>query len=318
MGWIKRNLFFLIGSVIALALLGAAGYYLFTKNTLNNENKEKLVATVGELDQLNDQKPSPGSDKVDNTKAAKEQQKVVRENIARFKKYFQPIPPIPDGAELTDDVFAGQLRTTIEKLQNDAMMASAVLPPHYDFSFSTIKSKITFAPGSLPLLAAQLGEVKAICDVLFRAKINYLDSVRRVRVSADDRDQSAQAADYIEMPSVTNELAVMTPYELTFRCFSGELAGVLAGLASSHHGFRVKQINVERAAATSGISGESVGSPSAPVRRGGEDEASAPQATATAGTAAAISRGGLPTVLNEGQIKITLILELVKLKAAAK
>ena len=76
----------------------------------------------------------------------------------------------------------------------------------------------------------QLAEVKAICTVLFQAKINSLDNIRRERVSEDDL--KGPQTDYLPEKSVTNELAVLSPYEVTFRCFSSELAAVLAGFAS--------------------------------------------------------------------------------------
>ena len=37
MDWIKRNLYFVIGSLAALVLMGLAGYYLYSKWQLNNE-----------------------------------------------------------------------------------------------------------------------------------------------------------------------------------------------------------------------------------------------------------------------------------------
>ena len=42
MDWIKRNLYFLIGSLVALALMGLAGWYLYSKWQLNNEFLGKL------------------------------------------------------------------------------------------------------------------------------------------------------------------------------------------------------------------------------------------------------------------------------------
>jgi hypothetical protein len=99
--------------------------------------------------------------------------------------------------------------------------------------------KINFDPRGLEPLSTQLGEVKAICDVLFQARINALDALRRERVSADDT--SGPATDYLGENSTTNGLAIMTPYEMTFRCFSPELAAVLAGFASSPNGLIVKR-----------------------------------------------------------------------------
>ena len=63
MNWVKRNLYFLIGSVLALVLMGAAGWYAFQKNKLNNEKKEKLNEAYTELKRLKEQKPHPGDGK---------------------------------------------------------------------------------------------------------------------------------------------------------------------------------------------------------------------------------------------------------------
>jgi hypothetical protein len=192
-------------------------------------------------------------------------------------------------------------------LQRDATLASVQLPPRYDFSFGAIKSRISFAPGSLPALAQQLGEVRAICDILFRAKVNTLDAIQRVRVSPDDKEM----ADYIEVQPVASPQADLVPYQITFHCFSTELAGVLTGFATSPHGFRVKTLTVESA------------SGAAPVPAGanpGGEERPVPMADATAPapTAPVVTmRGGLQTVINEHLLKATLTVELIKLKAAA-
>ena len=49
MDWIKRNLYFLIGSLVALALMGLAGWYLYKNYTLNNEMMAKLNGDYEEL-----------------------------------------------------------------------------------------------------------------------------------------------------------------------------------------------------------------------------------------------------------------------------
>src|SRR5207245_362595 len=95
-------------------------------------------------------------------------------------------------------------------------------------------------------LSAQLGEVKAICDVLFQAKVNTLDYIHRERITPED---SSGATDYLNQKSVTNELAVLTPYEVKFRCFTPELGAALSGFAASPYGLLVKTINVELAPA---------------------------------------------------------------------
>ena len=123
----------------------------------------------------------------------------------------------------------------------------------------------------------QLAEVKAICAVLIQAKVNSLDNIRRERVSDDDL--KGPQTDYLTEKSVTNELAVLSPYEVTFRCFSSELAAVLAGFAASPCGLLVKTINVE----------------SAPAAAAGTD-AFAPGVTATPYAPPMPSPGASPTM----------------------
>ena len=83
-----------------------------------------------------------------------------------------------------------------------------------------------------------------------------LDGIQRVRVSDDDT--AGPQADYLGEVSVTNNLAVLTPYAITFRSFSPELAKVLAGFAASPNGLIVKAINIGPAgAATQPMGGPS-------------------------------------------------------------
>jgi hypothetical protein len=251
MSWIKRNLYFVIGTALALALIGLAGWYLYSKWALDGDVKGKLNEAYNRLVELCKQNPYPKSDKIDNIKAAQEQQKQLADFKARARAHFQPVPAIPDlpKAELNAESFATALSRAVNQLQRDATNASIGLPSDFAFSFGSQIGKVQFPPGSLEPLSAQLGEVKAICDVLFAAKINTLDSVRRERASPDDVNSSS-AGDYLAEKSVTNAQAVLMPYEVTFHCFSQELAAVLAGFASSPCAMVVKAFNVKAAPAS--------------------------------------------------------------------
>src|SRR2546422_2630928 len=176
MAWIKRNLFFVIGTVVALALMGAAGWYLYSKYQLNNEVWAKLNEDYSKLKQLNAEKPHPGSGNVDNIKIAKDQTKQLREFIDKTRTHFQRIAPIPDQPKITDQEFSSSLRRTIDHLAHEATNASVMLPTdNYAFSFSAQRSLLALDPKSLGPLSVQLGEVKAIVEILFNAKINSLD-----------------------------------------------------------------------------------------------------------------------------------------------
>jgi hypothetical protein len=355
MDWIKRNLYFLIGSAVALALMGAAGWFLYSKWQLNNEIFEKLNQDYAELERLNKQKPHPRSGQVNNIALAKEQQQQLREFIKKSRTHFERISPIPDLPKITDRDFSPALSRTISQLQRDATNASVILPPDYNFSFQAQKQKVSFAAGSLELLAVQLGEVKTISEILFQAKINSLDNIRRERVSADDT--SGPQTDYLPEKSVTNDLAVLTPYELTFRCFSSELASVLVGFGASPHALLVKTLNVEPGPAVAAVDTTSQPTPYAytppppvanpggpggelaasgaaammrryglrpggpgggglggiPLRVPGESPVAPAPVPQQYAPTAPVAHGGLPTVLDEKQLKVTIMLNLVKL-----
>jgi hypothetical protein len=306
MVWIKRNLLFVVGAVIAMGLLAAAGVYDFKNWQRNNAALDALNQAYVKLQSLYSQNPSPGNDKIDNIKAAGEQAQRLRQWIQGTAQYFQPIPSIPDPAsgEITDARFAGARDHTLSQLQAEAAGASVIVPPQYGFSFEAERTLVKFSPGSLEALARQLGEVKVICEILYATRINSLDGVRRVRVSNDD--VSGPQSDYVDQMITTNDLAVFTPYQVTFRCFSQDLAGVLSSFASSSHGFIVKDINVQPAAGVAASSATS--NPGGDAGGFGQ-----PPFTPSRLPAAPIGRGGLQTVLDEQLLSITLDVEIVKL-----
>jgi len=311
MDWIKRNLFFFAGTVVAMGLLAAAGIYGFGSWQRNETALNALNEAYKTLQTLNNENPSPGNDKVDNIQAARKQEQQLREWIQQTKQYFQPILPIPNPTNgvVTGEAFATALRRTVDQLQRDAEGTSVTLPPQYNFSFEAERSLVKFAPGGLDSLAQQLGGVKEVCEILFSAKINSLDDLRRVRVSDDDARGSQ--SDYLDGAVVTNSLAVFTPYEVTFRCFSQDLANVLSGFASSSHGFIVKDINVRVAEATTTTPSTS------PLdeRRPGNPVSlyAQPAQPAYQPPSAPVGRGGLQTVLKEQLLSVTMKIVVVKL-----
>jgi hypothetical protein len=352
MSWIKRNLFFVIGSLVALILMGLAGWFLYSKWSLNNQVLATLNNDYEELKRLNSANPHPGSGSINNIQTAKEQREQLLAFIKQTRAHFQPTPRIPDLPKVTDRDFSAALSQTIEQLRNQATNTSVALPPdNYAFSFTSQKSKISFAPGSADRLAGQLGEIKMLVQILFDAKVNALDNLRRERVSSDD--SFGLQTDYLTEKTTTNALAVVTPYEVTFRAFSTELAAVLAGMAASPHALLVKTLNVELAPApppqepTAPIVMAPVmvqQNPMAEEMSRQQQEAAAnasfrarygfgggqgqggvayrglgaqPAPPPVFGTPAATGisptgKGGLPTVLDEKLLKITLNLYIVK------
>ena len=138
------------------------------------------------------------------------------------------------------------LRSTVNQMRRDAAARGVQVATNYYFSFTAERDRLMFdKPGLLPL-SVQLGEVKAICDVLFAARVNAIDNIRREKVSLHDTE-AQQSNDYLDRTTMTNDIALVSPYEVSLRCFSSEVAAILSGFASSPNGLIVRAINVEPA-----------------------------------------------------------------------
>jgi hypothetical protein len=341
MAWIKRNLYFAIGSLIAIILMGAGGYLLYQQMSDENKVSEDITSLYAEWDTLNNQPINPGMSgegKTDNVKAAQEQRASLRAYVEKIRPYFKPIAPIPDipTNKMSNADIATQLRNTIVQLQRAAEQQSVLLPHDYYFTFEAQRKLMIFDPASHDKIATHLGEIKAICDILFDAKINSLEFLRRELVSTND---DLNAPDYLppDQKTTSTPLADLTPYRVTFQCFSAELASVLANLAASPYGLIVKNINVEPASPTAagsaaaggyvpGTSGFVPGGPGFapnPGGFGGPPHGGMPNQFAPnpnypqpgLAPAAAPARPGGPTVfLNEKPLRVSLLIEVVKPK----
>jgi len=309
MAWIKRNLFFFIGGVVAIAMLGAAGYYNYTSWSRNSDQLDKLKELYGTLSALNDPQSNPGKDN-GKTQKAKDETKQLNDWIDQAKAWFAPIPPIPPSSTsdpVTSETFAAALRRTIDVMQHEAEAANVQIPPDYGFSFEAERSLVKFSNGSLGPLAVQLGEVKTISEILFSAGVNELDTIQRVRASDDDAN--GPQGDYIGDQPITGDQAVLTPYVINFQSFGPEIARIFAGFAASPHCFIIKSINVLPTNGSSNQGGPmNMGGPHMGRGRGMFIPPTQNQEVVPT------DKSGLTTVLKEQLLRVSLEVEIVKLQ----
>jgi hypothetical protein len=247
MPWLKKNLWWVGSAAVALVLLVIAGAYLYRNFRAESLVSAELNQQTEELNQLNNLNPHPGTDKVNNIEAAKQQEKELEAFLLEAQKRFVPLD-YP--TNLDSGQFKLLLDTTIDELQRQAERASVKLHPNYAFSFSSQKSLLFFEPNTIPPMTRMLLDIKTISEMLFRAKVLALDGIRRPSVTAADTPTpGAQPgmSDFWTKKAVTNDLAIMTPYEFTFHCFTPELASVLEQVYSSPHCFLVKNLVVDPA-----------------------------------------------------------------------
>lgn len=322
MPWIKRNLFFVAGGLAALVLMGFAGFYFFSNWKKDQAVSDELNQQISELNRLYNSDPHPGTEEVDNISAAKKDEKRVQQFLNSAHKLFVPVQPY----QKTDDRgFNNLLLNTIYELQVGASNAGVILQTNYAFTFSAQTGKLTFAPGSIETWTAQLSEIKTICNILYDAKINALEGLRRVPVSLDDQ---GGGADYLNTTIVTNDISIVTPYEVSFRSFSGEIGSVLDGILRATNCLIVKSLNVEPSKAPiGGVDPNAPGQayptafPSVPGVRDREAArygAPAGRYAPAPGTPGANLRPtpatGPVVFLKEGPLHVTMLIDVVKLK----
>jgi hypothetical protein len=246
MQWIKRNLVVVVGGVVALGLLAFAAFYLMAKIQHNAVVSEELEKATKRLQSLAERNPHPGTDQIDNIgEAMREAQRLVafRNEVAL---HFEA-PPHP--TELDNRQFRTLLDNTISELRSKAKQESVEIPTNYWFTFEAQKGAMTFSPASLQPLASQLADIRAICEVLFEAKVNRLLSVKRA--SVDREENTLGSHDYLSTKATTNEWTVIAPYEVTIQGFTSELASVLEGLVRLPHCVIVTNLVVQPASSAS-------------------------------------------------------------------
>lgn len=308
MSWAKRNLYFLIGCVLAVALLIAAGWYCYSEWQGNSASSDSLKQAYDQLNQIGGKTPTPSTE---NIEAASQEAKRARELAIGLRKHLAPIPSIPNTNNVDDRSLAAEVRNTLGQLTASAQANHVVLPQDFAFSFSAQRDKVAYATAGRDHLARQLGEVKVLCGVLFSNRIDSLELLQRER-SADDIGGTGSQNEFIEAVSVTNNDTIVTPYQITFTCFDPALSEVLAGFANQSYGIMVRTLEVEPAETTPGEPGMMMpqGMPPAQMENRYQPNVYQPN---VGGATPLATKGGLPVVVDEKKLRVTMLLELVRI-----
>jgi len=313
MPWIKRNLLFVVGLAVAVALLGfGIFFYLLGNQSAAAAVDEELNSKNTEYTTLVESKPAPSQENINEAKLQQKKLVAFREGL---RPQFGSLA-LPDS--LDDAGFKNLLDRTIDLLGKQADRNGVRLPKigetaRYAFTFDTQVKQLEFNQKSLQPLTAQLLDVQDLCRNLFEAKIHTLESIRRTPVSTND---ITPTGNYLAKKVTTNSVtgASIFPYEVTFQCFSSELANVLASLANSEAVYVVKSVNVERGAIdNTTAAGPAAGGMNQVLanRYGiGSRPAVAPAAAVTSG------RPG-EAVLDDKPLRVTLNIEVIKVPPPA-
>ena len=302
MVWVKRNLGLVIGGVIALALLVVATVYLFSKRAEDRAVTEELDTATTRYQTLLSRPVHPGDEqgRVNNIEIAKGEVKRLQAFLEEVRSKFgnSNVP-----TNISNREFRALLDNTINDLQRTADSLGITLPQKdYWFTFAPQKSAVEFK--SIDMLTHQLLDVKELCEILYDAKVQDLKGIRRVPASTEDNN----AQDFLtDKKATTNEVAIVTPYELKFQGFSAELARVLERLVQAKRCFVVRSVAVDRAPEEQSAAATAIPAYN-PMSRYGNRYAPQPQVAPQRST-----RPG-NVLLDENKLLIEMRVDVVRLK----
>jgi hypothetical protein len=259
MNWLKRNLFLVIGSAVTLVLLGLAGFYLYTQIEKESTVSAQLETQINDWRRLTSRVPSVTEE---NIALARAEQKKLAELSRATQRFFNPATTLTN---IDTPTFRHLLDTTLFDLEQSARRHGVALPPDYAFTVDWIRRSVVFDQAELLPLAWQLAEIRALCEMLYEARVHSLVRLRRVPVST--RDQGSN--DFLQgVKPVTNDVtrAVVMPYEITFQGFTAEMAEVINVFQRSPYPVIVKLIDVESGGPPPAPIDAPVGAPAQPLR----------------------------------------------------
>lgn len=302
--WLKRNLVLVAVILAGLLLAGGGGYYVWVKYAENKGLDDELGNAKQELENLLKSKPSPSQANLD---AVRGEIKKTQGYMADARHLFSATPYSP----LNSQTYRSLLETTVADLRRLATQSGVDVSSNYNFSFEPQIHKVSFEPASIKPLTEQLTEIATVSRELFKARVHHLDVIRRVACSEYD---AQNAAEILGGGFHTNRTTGMVtwPYEITFDCFSADLARVLTGLSQVPRMLIVKTISVQPSPASQnsafGLQDSGAGAPppvASPVHRRGAP----PGATGAAGTPKPTE---LKTALEEKLLRVVLQVHVVK------
>lgn len=258
MPWLKKNLSLVIAGVVALVLLGGSGYFLYGKIRKAAEVKAALEAQSQELERLNRLNPHPGNNQINNIEAARKQAEQLRQLLEEFKSTFARFE-YP--SNLSSGEFSARLAQMIADLTRQARRTGIRLSTNFSFGFAGIRYELSIDPKELPIHTRDLVHVHEIAQALINARVLTIDEIKRpalpkkedssggvtttTSTSTSSYGQDNAAADYWERQPVTNELAVLYPYSVTFAAFTPELGRFLYELSRNPHCIIPKNVAVD-------------------------------------------------------------------------
>jgi hypothetical protein len=300
MTWIKRNLIFLIIALVGVLLTGWAVWSWMSVRDEDNQAKTDFEAVMNELNGLRTMNPYPTPE---NIEAAKAEAAQMRGLLVDFQKVFAPFPA---AVPMDEKTFAAELSRHVAVWQNEAKIAAVKLPTEdYGFSFDGLRGLLSFPSNCIPVWQEQFSQVNNIIDFVLRSHVNEVTSLMRVPVYPGDQG----GPNFVQTTWVTNNLGVVSPYQIDMVCFSRDLASLLEAFDNATNCYVVRSVTVRP---TTNLAGQ----PGAPgVSAAEQQRFRLPVQPTRPGAPGAKGPTGV-TIIRERPLFVSVVVDAIQLKPA--
>jgi len=337
MGWLKRNLIYVIGGIIALAAIGGAYVFVNGASQRKQEAMDALGVYTNTVNRLISARPYPSVEAIDKVNNEAEVLKVFTAEAEKLFEYQKP-------RRMRSQDFKVHLINSLVKLRADATNNNIRIPRNFNFTFGHLLPMPNLLQYSIEPLSMHLQDVQEICRILYEARVHSITGIQRVTAYPREPGGAVLMGDVAVRTNLTTAEAVFTstPLRFSFRGFTSELTEVLNLLASDDRFYVVRKVEVEgsrprRATGVNamlggaGLMGEEGGAEAGGGEEGGGSAAMAPisgnandllriaQMRAAAVLRARAARGGvvpqgpsLVTVVDEKPLQVTMLVDVVK------
>lgn len=174
MRFVKKNLAFVVFSVVAAALTAAAVYILAVSAREFEGEKRALGLAMNRWQQLHGRNPHPSMENVHRE----------TENVEKLIQFHSALNEMLRRGQIEErDMEAAEfmtlLETALERMRSTLDAARVAFPRNYAFTFDRYAAGELPAPAGIPRLTQQLEIVETLCDILSNAGISMLLSISR-------------------------------------------------------------------------------------------------------------------------------------------
>jgi hypothetical protein len=187
MDWIRQNRFLATYLAIFVPLLLLLGYFVYASAGRASQVADDYAAQVTELQRLQKLEPYPDASSVERIE---DMRGTFSDAVSQLQKQLAGREPAPEFPRLSPVQFQDKLRQLVDETTKAAQTAGMALPDNFYLGFEQYRAALP-EDAATAGLDAELGAVRDLVDLLIKAHLERLISIKRAPLP---HEQSASAA----------------------------------------------------------------------------------------------------------------------------